>query len=252
MRWNRPDMPNLTGIRTFGRSAIEAARIYIEIRTVGLLLLISGCLWAFAQIADEAPEGETREFDTAILLAFRSPADPADPLGPGWLEEFGRDVTALGGIGLLAVITLAVAGFLWLREKRGTAILLLAAVASGQALSTAFKLGFDRTRPDLVPHGMETYTSSFPSGHAMMAAVTYLTLAVLLARVQEGRRIKIYILSVAVLVTVAVGISRIYLGVHWPTDVLAGWTAGAAWAFGCLLFANWLHRLGLIGARGRD
>lgn len=242
MRWNGPIFAKLAA----------TARMYLELRTVGLLLLISSCLWVFAEIADEAPEGGTRAFDTAVLLAFRDSADPSDPLGPGWLEEFGRDVTAFGGIGILAIITFAVAGFLWLRDRRGTAVLILVAVASAQVMSSAFKRGFDRPRPDLVPHEVMTYTSSFPSGHAMMAAATYLTLAVLLARVQEGRRIKVYILSVAVIITVAVGISRIYLGVHWPTDVLAGWTAGAAWAFGCLLVANWLHRLGLIAARGRD
>jgi len=252
MRRKLPTVPAFAALRTFGHGALAAARRYLELGTIGLLLLISGCLWIFAELADEASEGSTREFDTAVLLAFRDPADPSDPLGPTWLEEFGRDVTALGGLGLLAVITLAVAGFLWLRDRRGTAILILLAIGSGQLMSFVFKLGFDRSRPELVPHRMATYTSSFPSGHAMMAAVTYLTLAVLLARVQEGRRIKIYILSVAVIITVAVGISRIYLGVHWPTDVLAGWTAGAAWAFGCLLVANWLHRLGLIGGRGRD
>ncbi len=186
-------------------------------------------------------EGETHAFDTAVLLALRSPTDTADPLGPGWVEELGRDVTALGGIGVLVALTLAVAGFLWLDGKRREMWFVLAAVAGGQVASTLFKLGFDRPRPDLVPHGSITYTSSFPSGHAMMAAVTYLTLAALLAREQPRRRMRAYLLAVAVIVTLAVGISRVYLGVHWPTDVLAGWAAGAAWALMCWTIADWLY-----------
>jgi undecaprenyl-diphosphatase len=116
----------------------------------------------------------------------------------------------------------------------------LASVGGGIAFSTLFKQGFDRPRPDLVPHATEVYTASFPSGHAMMAAVTWLTLAAMLARVQPTRPLKIYLFALAALITVLVGVSRIYLGVHWPTDVLAGWTAGAAWALACWLVAWWL------------
>ena len=191
-------------------------------------------------------EGETHAFDTRLLLALRSPADPSDPLGPGWMEELGRDITALGGIGVLTGLTA--------RRRRlplaaGKARLHVAgaiAVSGGQAFSMLAKHGFDRPRPDLVPHGMQVYTTSFPSGHSMMAAVTYLTLATLVARVQPTRALKIYVLTLAVLVTVAVGVSRVYLGVHWPTDVLAGWAAGAAWALGCWLVARWLADRGAV------
>jgi undecaprenyl-diphosphatase len=214
---------------------------YLEQRTLIALLLISGFAWAFLAIADEVVEGATHHFDTALLLALRSQGDPSDPLGPPWVEELGRDVTAFGGIGPLAAITLAVAVFLWLQGRRADMWLVLCAVGGGQILSSLFKHGFDRPRPDLVPHEVAVYTSSFPSGHSMMAAVTYLTLGALLARVQPRRVLKVYLMSVAALLTVAVGISRVYLGVHWPTDVLAGWTAGAAWALLCWTIARRLR-----------
>ncbi len=218
----------------------------VEPQVLAVVLLVAGCVWAFVGLADEVAEGETHGFDTAVLMALRNPADPADPLGPGWLEELGRDVTALGGVGILGFLTLAVAGFLWLQGNRRSMWLMLAAVGSGQVLSSLAKHGFDRPRPDLVPHGMQVYTASFPSGHSMMAAITYLTLATLVARVLPTRALKAYVLVLAVLVTLAVGVSRVYLGVHWPTDVLAGWTAGAAWALAWWLVARWLGWRGAV------
>ncbi|MBR9904520.1 MAG: phosphatase PAP2 family protein, partial [Gammaproteobacteria bacterium] len=112
--------------------------------------------------------------------------------------------------------------------------------------STVMKLGFDRPRPDLVPHEAMVYTASFPSGHSMMSAVTYLTLAALLIRVQPALRLKAYLLILAILLTLLVGISRVYLGVHWPTDVLAGWTAGASWAALCWIVMRWMQRHGQL------
>jgi len=218
----------------------------VEPRTLAVLGAITGCLWIFVALADEVSEGGTHAFDETLLLALRNPADPADPLGPPWLEEAMRDVTALGGVGILAAITLAVAGFLWLARDRRAMWLVLASVGGGQALSTLAKHGFDRPRPDLVPHGMVTYTASFPSGHSMMAAVTYLTLAAMVARVQPTPALKAYVLGWSVALVLAIGVSRVYLGVHWPTDVLAGWTAGAGWALACWLVAMWLEARGAI------
>jgi undecaprenyl-diphosphatase len=234
--------------RWVARGWYAAKRItdYIELRTLAVVLLVAACAWTFVELADDVTEGDTRALDEAMLLALRNPADPSDPLGPPWLEEFGRDVTALGSFGILTAITLAAAGFLWLQGERRTMLFVLIAVGGGQALSTLFKRGFDRPRPDLVPHDAVVYTASFPSGHSMMAAVTYLALAVLLARVQPRRAQKVYLLALAALVTVAVGVSRVYLGVHWPSDVLAGWTAGAGWALLCLLVAHWLGSTGAI------
>lgn len=211
-----------------------------------LLLLFAAVAWAFVELADEVVEGETRAFDRAVVTALRSADDPGDPWGPLWFEEMGRDFTALGGVGVLMLITFAAAALLALQGQRRTALFVLGAVLGGMAVSFLLKDLFDRPRPDLVPHLAEVYTSSFPSGHSMMSALTYLTLAGLLARHQRRRRVKLFLVGVAAFLALLVGASRIYLGVHWPTDVVAGWTAGAAWALGCLLGARWLGRRGDI------
>lgn len=217
-----------------------------ELAILTSLTLIVGGLWGFIELADEIAERETHAFDEAILLAMRSSADRSDPLGPQWVEELGRDFTALGGMGVLTFLTLTVAGFLILQRKLRITVLVLIAVYGGFLLSTLLKQAFDRPRPDLVPHDVYVYTASFPSGHAMMSAATYLTLGALLARVQPRWRMKAYLLLIAIFLMLTVGVSRIYLGVHWPTDVVAGWTAGAVWALLCWLVARWLQRQGQI------
>lgn len=222
------------------------ARITAEIGTLAALMAAALALLAFAAIADEVMEGETHRWDEAVLRAFRNPADPADPLGPRWLEIMFVDITSLGSTTVLTLISLVVVGFLVIERKRATALLVVISVAGGSALSLALKSGFDRPRPDLVAHLVDVHTLSFPSGHAMLSAVTYLTLGALLARSQPKRRIRIYILSVAVLLTLMIGFSRIFLGVHWPTDVLAGWCVGSAWALLCWLVALHLQRKGDI------
>lgn len=216
----------------------------IELPTLILLGLITGGLWGFVELADDVMENDTRAFDEAVLLMLRSADDPADPLGPGWLEEAGRDFTALGGVSVLMFLTVAAAAFLSLQGRGRVAVFVLISVASGVLLSTLLKFGFDRPRPDLVPHGSIVYTASFPSGHSMMAAVTYLTLGALLAKVQPRWRLKLFLIGVALLLTLLVGVSRVYLGVHWPTDVLAGWCAGASWACLCWAGAMYLQRHG--------
>jgi undecaprenyl-diphosphatase len=173
----------------------------LEWQPLAVLCLAAAIAWGFVELADEVLEGETREIDSLLLLALRSAKDPSDPLGPQWVEEMARDLTALGSFGVLALLTAAAVGYLVLAAKRHAAIAVLAAVAGGVVLSTALKLGFDRPRPDLVPHAVEVYTASFPSGHSMMAAVTYLTLGALLARVEGDWRLKLYWVGIALLLT---------------------------------------------------
>ena len=217
-----------------------------ELAPLLALVLVAGGVWLFAALADEVNEGDTHQIDEKILLALRNPADRADPLGPRWLEEMERDFTALGGVGVLILLTVAVSVYLVLDGKNRAAILVLLAVGGALVGSNLLKHGFQRPRPDLVPHGSYVYTTSFPSGHSMMSAATYLTLGALMARVQKRRRVKIFLLTFAALLTLVVGISRIYLGVHWPTDVLAGWTAGGVWALLIWLLARWLQHRGQV------
>lgn len=218
----------------------------IEVPTLTLILLAIAAIWAFGALAAEMLEGDLEGFDSRILLALRTPGQPDNPLGPAWMEELMRDVTALGGATVLTLLTAAVTiAFLLRREWRG-AIFLVLAVIGGRILGVAAKAGFSRPRPDLVPHAVEVYSHAFPSGHSMMAATTYLTLALMMARADPMRRMKVFYFVLAVVLTCAVGISRVYLGVHWPSDVLAGWTAGAGWALLCALAAQWLERRGGI------
>jgi undecaprenyl-diphosphatase len=233
---------------TFAARALRLARA--ELAALAAILVVAGGVWSFVMIADEVRESETQAFDEAVLLALRSRSDLSDPIGPLWFEEAVRDVTALGSDVVLAFVTLSVAGFLLLARKHAAALLVLISVFGGAALGSSLKTLFERPRPDLVPHGVEVYTASFPSNHAMLSAVTYLTLGALLARLEVKPAVKAYFLAVSVLVTVVVGVSRVYLGVHWPTDVLAGWSVGAAWAMAVWLAALWLQRRGQVEAIG--
>ena len=204
------------------------------------LALLAAAAAAFIWMVDEVGEGDTHDFDHAIILSLRVPGDMADPIGPRGFEDAVRDVTALGSAPVLVIAVLAVVGFLALAKSYRLALFTLLASLGGLALSSALKYMIDRPRPELVPPDAFTFTSSFPSGHSMMSAVIYLTLAALVARLMEKRRLKLYALGIAIILTMLVGASRVYLGVHWPSDVLAGWSAGAAWALLCWLVARWI------------
>ncbi|MEQ1817746.1 MAG: phosphatase PAP2 family protein [Terricaulis sp.] len=212
-----------------------------DIVPIAVLLGVAVPVWVFSEIAEEVGEGETRWFDESLLLALRT-ADPADPIGPRWVENSVMDISALGGFAVLALVTLFAVGYLLTVKRWTDAVLLLVATMGGTAISEGLKMGFNRPRPDLVAHVVETTSMSFPSGHAMLSAVTYLTLGALIAHAQERNALRGYVLGAAILLTILIGASRIYLGVHWPTDVLAGWCLGAAWALVCWAVATWLTR----------
>jgi undecaprenyl-diphosphatase len=209
-------------------------------------LVIVGGGWFFLELADLAAEGPAHNLDRWLIRALRNPANPVDPVGPPWLEEAGRDLTALGGYAVLTFFTATVAVYLSLLRKHHASLLLVLVTIGGMGTMHVLKAIVNRPRPELVPHLSYVDSSSFPSGHAMLSAVVYLTLGAMLARLIESRIVKTYILSIALLLTFLIGVSRIYLGVHYPTDVLAGWTAGLVWAVLCWLVTRYLQQRGAV------
>jgi len=228
-----------------GNGPISWLAGHVNIVLVAVLLIVGGT-WGFIALADEVREGDTQRFDDWAVRAMRRADDPSRPIGPHWLPEVGRDLTALGGVAVLSLTTAFVAGYLLIVRKYHAMWLVLAATLGGLLISTLLKHLIDRARPDLVPHLSHVYTSSFPSGHSMLSAVVYLTLGALLTRLASERRVKLYFLAAALLLTFLVGVSRVYMGVHYPTDVLAGWTAGLVWALLCWLVARYLQRRGAV------
>ncbi|WP_051329524.1 phosphatase PAP2 family protein [Geminicoccus roseus] len=213
-----------------------------EFALLGALCAVAAIVLVFGLMTEEVLEGDTGGFDRVILLALRNPADLSDPIGPAWLERTAGDITALGGVPVLTLTCAVVVGFLLILRRRAMALLVLVSAGGGTLLSFTLKMFFERARPDLVPHGVEVFTSSFPSSHAMMSAMIYLTLGALLTRVLPELRVRAYVMIVSLLLTMLIGISRVYLGVHWPTDVLAGWIVGSAWAMFCATVAWWMQR----------
>lgn len=210
---------------------------------IATALIAAVLLLLFGSLAEEVMEGETHKLDRAVLMSFRTPGNPTDLIGPDWFEEMVRDVTALGSYAFVIIIVTAAVGYLLLKRKFGLALLLLAAEGGGMLISTLLKEFFDRPRPDL-EHAARVFTASFPSGHATLSAVTFLTLGALLTRVTAERKSKIYVMTTAIILTIMVGLSRLYLGVHYPSDILAGWCIGSAWAALCWGGALWLQRRG--------
>lgn len=209
----------------------------LDRRVLLAFLVLTVLLVGVGNLASEVVEGDTLAFDRWVIAALRDPADPASPLGPAWFKKVMVDLTALGGGPFLTLLTLAAAGFLVASRKWGMAAFVAIAIASGGLAANLLKWMFVRARPDLVPHLVTVDSASFPSAHAMNSAVTFLTLGVLLSRSQTDGRLKAYLMGVALFLTLIVGFSRVYLGVHWPTDVVAGWSVGAAWAILCSLVA---------------
>lgn len=249
-RWRLPGAP--PGMRATRDMIRTGARWLVRQEASVLLavLVVLLAVFGFVKIVEKLGEGELRSLDGWLLLLVRVPGEPHVPIGPAWLTETAHDVTALGGRAILIGVTLVCLGYLALERKYGAAMLVTVAVGGGGLLSTVMKELFDRDRPDVVPHLVAVSSSSFPSGHSMLAAILYLTLGALLARF-AARRTKVYVLTVALVTTFLVGSSRVYLGVHYPTDVLAGWCAGLVWALICWLVARYLQDRGAVEKSGR-
>jgi undecaprenyl-diphosphatase len=205
-----------------------------------LIVGLGGCvlLMVFLMLAGEVMEGDTLAFDTKIVRAFRQANDPSLPIGPAWTVTVLEDLTAMGGPTILTLVVLSIIGFLALQTRYRTALVIFITSASGEIVNYSMKAVFMRARPTIVPHLREAFSTSFPSGHAMESAIIYLTLGAMMMRIAERRVTKMYCLGMAFFLTFLVGLSRVYLGVHYPTDVLGGWIIGLFWASICWLAAQ--------------
>lgn len=200
------------------------------------LALVLGLLF-FLLLAEQVSKGSVQSVDEKILKAFRMPDNTAIPRGPEGLQEVMRDITSLGGGTVIFLITAFVAGYFLLQRNYNSLLLIIALVIGGSILGFELKEFFARERPMLVPHLMNVRHMSFPSGHSLMSAVMYISLAAILAEDQDTRRVKVFLLFSAIFLSFIIGISRLYLGVHYPTDVVAGWSIGTAWAAFCWYIA---------------
>jgi undecaprenyl-diphosphatase len=213
---------------------------------------VAALLLTFGFIAAAVMAGATLKFDRYVMFAFRSSANNfSAPVGPLWVQEMARDVTALGSFSVLGLLLVAVTGYLLLVRKREQALLVLVAVLGGVVVNSLLKLAFGRPRQDLFAAAARVFTASFPSDHAALSTIAYMTLAALLARTIASRAVRIYLMAVAIALVVLVGASRVYLGVHYPTDILAGWCVGSAWALTCWTIMTRL-RPGEMSRAGRS
>jgi undecaprenyl-diphosphatase len=222
-----------------GRSTLISRRYDLLMLLAGLAVVVG--LWVFFEISEAVRAGRVLDLDERVLLALRDPGNPHMPIGPAWLASAARDMTALGSYLVLGLAVLVAAGYFALRRKFAAMWLITVAGISGALLNNLLKIFFGRPRPTTAEH-LFLHTFSFPSGHAMLTAIVCLSLGALVAGMEPNRKIRIYTLAVAMLITFLVGASRVYLGAHYPTDVLAGWTAGLIWALLWWIAARALRR----------
>jgi undecaprenyl-diphosphatase len=229
---------------------MRTSRPALTVETTALLYLFFGavCAWLLVKCVPRIYRGRLEALDNAILRALRRPENLSIPIGPKWMPQAAKDVTALGSGTNLTIATGIVAGFLCLNRRLRAAGFLLSSLGSGFLLCRSLKGFFARRRPTVVPHLAHFDPASFPSGHSMGAALVYLTSGSIISRQVTGTMAKTYFLSMAVMLAVIVGISRVCLGVHYPSDVLAGWAAGSLWSSACAQVARWLQRQGSVEA----
>lgn len=210
-------------------------------RAATIVLIVA--LVIFAALAATAPAGRFDAAEHSFMLSLRNASDLSIPAGPAWFQYFAEQATALGGWPLLTLLSLTVIGFFLMRRQWDFALILIAVITGESVITGQLKHLFDRARPDFLPHLVEATSKSFPSGHASSAAAVYLTLGLMLANILEQKPLRIYALSCAISLATLTGLSRIYLGVHYPTDVLAGWCVGSAWASAVWLAAYYADPL---------
>jgi len=233
-------MPTMTEVQiaTFLRRALRVARA--EIAALAALLVVAVGVLTFIEVADDATEANGQAFDMSVLTWLQP--TPGNARGPWWLEEAAADLTSLGGISVLTLFALIAVIFLVMQKKRLSALLLVLGLLGGVALSEGLKALFARDRPPAAYQAVETINASFPSGHALLSTVFYLTLGVMLTRAFQQRRFKAFALGWALTIALIIGMTRVYLGAHWASDVIAGWCAGAAWAMALWLVSYGFER----------
>lgn len=218
---------------------------------VALLIVVLGT-WGFIEVADNVVSGTTEKFDLWAVQTFRETVNNRIPLDEPSIRQAFLDISALGGPAVLFLMTSAMLIFLFWDRRYNAMLLVILATFGGAILAYLLKEGIGRPRPD-VEQLTAVLLPSFPSGHTMLSAIVYPTLGTLLARVVSRKRLKIYFMLVALGLSGLIGISRVYLGVHYPTDVLAGWAAGLAWAALCWTVTKYLQQRGAVeGAEEED
>lgn len=214
-----------------------------EVVAVAGFLILALSVASFLRLADTMEPSGGQGYDWKILQWLRPYADdPSRPVGPWWLHEAAVDITSLGGISVLGLFALIAIGLLIMLGKRLSALILVFGLAGGVMLSEGLKAVFDRLRPPELYQAVDTLNASFPSGHALLATTFYLSLGVMLTRAFPRRHLKAYAMGSAILISLLIGLTRIYLGAHWASDVLGGWSVGAAFAMVLWLFAYVIER----------
>ncbi|WP_448795768.1 phosphatase PAP2 family protein [Brevundimonas sp.] len=229
---------NSSDLVPFLRRAVGVART--EFAALGALMIVALGIMTFVEIADDMTEADGQAFDQMVLHWMQPVA--GQPRGPWWLHEAAGDVTSLGGIAVLGLFAIVAIGMLVILRKRLSALLLVIGLAGGVALSEGLKALFERERPPASYQAVETLNASFPSGHALLSTVFYLSVAVMMTRAFPKRRLKAYVLGVGMVFALMVGLTRVYLGAHWASDVMAGWCVGAAWAMALWLVSYAVER----------
>jgi undecaprenyl-diphosphatase len=199
-----------------------------------LLIAAAGVLFlaiAFVVLGAEVNEEDTTAFDNQILLAFRD--EGGIPIGPTWLVQVIADLSALGSAVIATAVVIIATAFLALSHRPRHAIMMALCGMGAPAVMEVLKQFHERPRPSVIIPVDPTIGLSFPSGHTLAATAIYLTLGVLIASAADQRRIKIFVMAIAVLLAFVVGFTRVYLGAHYPTDVVGGWMVGLAWALFC-------------------
>lgn len=214
--------------------ALRLIRRYVENAYVvfGIFLLSGAAIavvftWIFAEIAERVRAGSTQSFDETVMRWIGEHQNPG-------VQAAMLEITSLGTGSVVSMIVLVAGLFLWLNRHKHSAVLLVVATLGGIVLNNLLKIGFDRPRPQVFKWGTYAVSSSFPSGHAMSSIIVYGTVAYLAARLQRNLASRVATMVLAALIIVAICASRLYLGVHYPSDIAAGLVIGLAWAAFCM------------------